>query len=314
MITKLNSKRIGLTVLSLIVFIVNFNLLHSSPFIDDQELDDLKDLAQQIADNKKERMRMENQEAALKNRLILKLNCAIVNSRVKCRALNILPEDFRINEDKLDLNYAKAALSTEIKKDQGKQLSQDLRIRNIKPINPERIIQNEILAAVLKAHLFKMESVIDVLKQLRVEVDDLRSFPGPIEQIMKCPDYIELKKKTEDLISRRTELFNNLEQNLKIITHGVLWQGNEFNGRKVMPPLWLAKSELETKFDEYIKAILSLDSDFSRFSRYKNASFTFSEIKENYKACFIKLLYPPATTEPDLIISHDILAQMVKNS
>ena len=301
MITKLNlnSKRISSIIAGLMVFIVSFNLLHSVIIIkDERDLVAVSDLAEQLAAKEREILIMREQKTNLQNLLNLRIAQMVKCVKAQWKEKGDLPAEVDLTQDGLSVDFAQAALSAKSKAERQEQLM--LSLEHKKPINVERLVQNKIIEAVLKAHLCKMGQIIDGLKTLKRRAKGLSTYkPGSTEAEDSAIDgnFIKsslessfmlgvdnLRKEQKEILCELDKCFYELDKCLERITCGT-----DRDDRAQISIIRSAREELVPKFEEVLQIIVDLDE--SKINQIKP-----NVIRQTYTAHFTRLVYPSTIT------------------
>ena len=229
MITKLNSRRIGLTVLSLMVFIVSFNLLNSVKY--EVEEREAKALAKQLAQKQKEILEKKYQKRKLENELRLKVAQLAHNGKNQLNLLqpktakdvDVIRGQFAcIERSVAAVNYAQKSI---------KQLESidTLEIfEQIQPVCVEQIVTKKVIMTFVRNHLDKINEAVDDVKKLKETSRKLETVAKGlkkrrIEPPLKSKEEIEadvdalyekLDKESCAITNKRCGMYNELDYNL----------------------------------------------------------------------------------------------------
>lgn len=249
MITKLNSRRIGLTVLSLMVFIVSFNLLNSVKHKVEEsvlnsvkyevEENEAKALAEELVQRQREILEKKYQKRILENKLKLKIAQLAHNGKNQLKLLEpetakdvdvIRGQFYHIERSVAAVNYAQKL----IKQSESRQWTNALKIfGQMQPIRVDQIVTKKVIMTFVRNHLGKINEAVEDLKKLKEtsrELENVVKVLKKIEETSREPEpplkskeeikadvdalYKRLDKESSAITNKRCIMYNELDYNL----------------------------------------------------------------------------------------------------
>ena len=234
MITKLNSRRIGLTVLSLMIFIVSFNLLNSVKY--EVEESEAKALAEQLAQKQREIVEKKYQKQKLENELKLKIAQLAHNGKNQLKLLkpetakdvDVLRGQFSyIERSVAAVNYAQKSIK------QSESMARCMNILEVLPVCVDQIVTKKVIMTLVRNHLGKINEAVDDLNKLKetsrtvVEIlkkrRKIKETSKESEPLLKSKEEVEadvdafyekLNKESHAITDKRCNMYNELDYNL----------------------------------------------------------------------------------------------------